>query len=336
MNSLRIFLITFVAIIGLIAPIQADSTYTLVNLAADLSAEQVPSNSTASGTGVFSYNITDKQFNYTIGHNLVLDANDTTITVELRGPAKKNENSTTVLHSVIVDNESSIQGHWILNDQEQGYVLNGTTYIILKTFRYPEGEIRGQIEFGPDIWEATLKGENVIPPVQTNATGEAIFHYNNQTRNITCRIEHNVFNATKIGIYRGDEDEEGDLVKEFEKPAFLLETNFIIDEDQEEDFLDNEFYIIVFSGAHPSGEIRGQLIRTGTETSDDDDDGLSTTAIVIIVIVVIVIVLAIILGVVFYIKRRKKQKFEVVDSERGTGDYVPPSFAEPLLHDDRR
>jgi hypothetical protein len=67
-------------------------------------------------------------------------------------------------------------------------IRTGNAYVNIHTTPFPQGEIRGQI--GPAQMRAQLRGENVVPPVTTDAMGIATARFNNMQTGLTLAITH--------------------------------------------------------------------------------------------------------------------------------------------------
>jgi hypothetical protein len=68
-------------------------------------------------------------------------------------------------------------------------MIAGTTYVNFHTADNPNGEIRGQIAVADSVaFEAHLIGAEEVPPVETEATGEAELVYQNETDSLDCTL----------------------------------------------------------------------------------------------------------------------------------------------------
>ena len=150
-------------------------------------------------------------------------------------------------------------------------------------------------------FEAELAGENEVPPVETEAEGEAEFMYDRAENELRYKIElEEIENVTQAHIHLGGSDENGPVV------AFLLQFTENIDGSGEGDPLTTEdtfvqegtitpddviavegfsgtlqdlvgrmsageTYINVHTTQNVSGEIRGQIEME--DEGDDDDNG---------------------------------------------------------------
>lgn len=125
---------------------------------------------------------------------------------------------------------------------------------------------------------ATLSGDQVVPPVITNATGQATFkHPNSTTMNYKVNIT-GITHPIGIGIHIGKTGNNGDLIVDLmkqskEQPTKLgiILTGIFTGSDLMGPMLGKKIldlvssmkagdtYIIVGSEKHPTGEIRGQI-----------------------------------------------------------------------------
>lgn len=158
-----------------------------------------------------------------------------------------------------------------------------------------------QIHAAKYPYDATLSGQNEVPPVQSSATGEAEF---TAPANDTIKYRVNVtgiMNATAAHIHMAKDGENGDVV------ADLLNTPSSKDKDtaygmifrgnlsdsslkgpMQGKTLDDlaaamdsgDAYVNVHTAEHPDGEIRGQLANTdkpqAAESTNSTEVGFST------------------------------------------------------------
>ena len=129
-----------------------------------------------------------------------------------------------------------------------------------------------------------LSGENEVPPVETDARGQATFHLDKTGEELSYKlIVANIEDVTMTHIHLGGPDENGPVVvwlyPEDGPPPALIEGRFdgvlaegtITDadlvgeldgaslDDLVAEIRDGNTYVNVHTVAHPAGEIRGQI-----------------------------------------------------------------------------
>ncbi len=115
--------------------------------------------------------------------------------------------------------------------------------------------------------EITLSGTEVVPPVDTVATGTMtaqplLFNF---TSDVTLRItvEHTVVDPAEVGIYQGAVGEGGTLIVNLGDPTSPV-VHQLTPEEVELVMQDLPLYVGVSSVLYPGGEIRGQIECGGT------------------------------------------------------------------------
>lgn len=147
---------------------------------------------------------------------------------------------------------------------------------------------------------ATLSGDQVVPPVSTNATGQAVFKHPNSTiMNYKVNIT-GIPHPIGIGIHMGKKGGNGELIVDLlkqskEKPTKLgmvITGSFtgsnLIGPMLNKNILDlvasmksEDTYLSVDTEKHPTGEIRGQIElanppnSTSTETNSNQSGNQS-------------------------------------------------------------
>ena len=135
---------------------------------------------------------------------------------------------------------------------------------------------------------ATLSGEQVVPPVSTTATGRATFkHPDPTTMNYKVNIT-GIIHPTGIGVHTGKMGSNGDLIVDLMKQAKNQSTNggmIVTGSFTAQDLIgpmkgktilelvdlmkSGDTYLIIDTGKHPTGEIRGQLELAHPPSSDN-------------------------------------------------------------------
>jgi len=184
---------------------------------------------------------------------------------------------------VVLDISGGITDHDIAGSstfslQAFNTLLNAGYYINLHTAVNPDGEIRGQIQkYAREAYTFEMNGGQEVPPVTTQATGAGVItidrdqlsahymvvysglegtfsasHFHNAPPGVSGGVIHNItsqYNA--FGGAYGYWDETS-------TPVFTASPLF----------QNNEIYINVHSSLHPSGEIRGNIIRSANLFTD--------------------------------------------------------------------
>lgn len=157
----------------------------------------------------------------------------------------------------------------------------GDLTVELPEFTVPIGEDTAEDEtrrFG-----AELSGANEVPEVDTEATGNAEFVFENETLDFTVEVQ-DIANVTAAHIHMGQEGENGDIVvtlftddtpdgafdgelaagtveaEDLEGPLDGAELSEVI-----ELLEDGNAYVNVHTEDNPDGEIRGQLLEEESE-----------------------------------------------------------------------
>ncbi len=118
---------------------------------------------------------------------------------------------------------------------------------------------------------AKLSGENVVPPVKTKASGEAMFEFSKDGKKITYSVKLKNINAvTMAHIHHAAKGKNGSIAvwlykgKPMSIVNGFLSHGTITDKDVNLDSLktwmkNGDAYVLVHTKDHPNGEIRGQI-----------------------------------------------------------------------------
>ncbi|MGE5457757.1 MAG: CHRD domain-containing protein [Methanococcaceae archaeon] len=263
LHSFVILLLTALIITG--------SLYGQVNFTARLTGDQeVPAiNSPARATAVFS--LTSSGLNYIV----TIDSLDNITAAHLHIGAIGDTGMVVKTLSINEGNRVA-PGIWTINDTEPlteemiSALVEGRIYINVHTAANPGGEIRGQLlPISGTSLKASLTGLQEMPPVVTAATGTATFILTEEGLAYFITAS-NLTNITAAHFHLANFGVPGDVIKPItfsrnhasgfwsRKDATDPLTDKIIME-----LLTDSIYVNIHTGAHPDGEIRGQVLLDG-------------------------------------------------------------------------
>jgi uncharacterized repeat protein (TIGR01451 family) len=118
---------------------------------------------------------------------------------------------------------------------------------------------------------AMLSGTKEVPSVDTPATGLGAFHYNFDTQALRYEIRvAEITGITAAHIHSGTVGVNGPVLFPLYggtglfDPAHPVSGTVTLDDAQQALLMNGGLYVNVHTTAHPSGEIRGQIVRTGS------------------------------------------------------------------------
>ncbi|MEO7741432.1 MAG: CHRD domain-containing protein, partial [Usitatibacter sp.] len=166
---------------------------------------------------------------------------------------------------VIVPMTQGPAGTWsfpagsVLTTAQRTSLANGNLYVNVHSAAFPGGEIRAQI--GRQIWFATLRGAQEVPPVTTDATGLGRFVYDPDTRTLSGTVTTTGVTGTAAHVHTGLIGVAGPVtIPMIGGPTWTLPATVLTDA-QDADLRAGRMYANVHSAANPGGEIRGQLYQ---------------------------------------------------------------------------
>lgn len=116
---------------------------------------------------------------------------------------------------------------------------------------------------------ATLQGIQEVPANASAATGSSTGTYNMTTKVLTVTTTHTIAAPTNGHIHVGAAGVAGPVVFPFTTfTSPIVFTSTTLTAAQEADLLNNLYYVNIHTAAFPGGEIRGQLLKDGTTTSN--------------------------------------------------------------------
>ena len=114
-----------------------------------------------------------------------------------------------------------------------------------------------------------LTGLNEVPTNSSTAMGTAVLKFNNTTKVFTITVTHNVSSITAGHIHKGAAGTNGSVVFPFTTLASPISyTSAALTAEQEADLMANLYYVNLHSSTFAAGEIRGQLLKRTTTTTN--------------------------------------------------------------------
>ncbi|MGN6214839.1 CHRD domain-containing protein [Parafilimonas sp.] len=116
-------------------------------------------------------------------------------------------------------------------------------------------------------FSTSLDQSQETPPTGEAGTGSCTATYDKNTNELKYTLTWSGLTGapTAMHFHKADIGEPGDV--EIPITGFAastsgtLEASAIVDEDEEEDLLEDKFYVNIHTAAHTGGEIRGQMIK---------------------------------------------------------------------------
>lgn len=114
-----------------------------------------------------------------------------------------------------------------------------------------------------------LMGSNEVPANNSTAMGTATLKFNKTTKVFTITVTHNLSSITAGHIHKGATGTNGSVVFPFTTLASPISyTSTALTPEQEADLMANLYYVNLHSSTFTAGEIRGQLIKGATTTTN--------------------------------------------------------------------
>ncbi|HEX7037173.1 MAG TPA: CHRD domain-containing protein [Pseudomonadales bacterium] len=160
--------------------------------------------------------------------------------------------------------------HWMLDElvlePAQLDALDAAgLYVNVHTPEHPAGEVRGQIGAdGVEIFFTPLSGDEVVPPVDSDAAGVAAGTLVTDSRTLTLHVNlSGLDDAETVAVHQAPLMQNGPAVFELtrdpnEVTHWLIEDRALT-EAEHQALRSQELYVLVTSPALPDGELRGQL-----------------------------------------------------------------------------
>ena len=166
---------------------------------------------------------------------------------------------------------------YVINSAIKGLMDNAALYLNIHTDQYPGGEIRGQVTPENDeLYVAELSGTSQAPPVRSTGVGNVIVEQRDDSLFVSGTFDsltspyRAVANGSgahlHLGIYGRNGGIQKNLTPQLDSDdrggTFQRSDNqFALSSSNEDNLEQGRFYVNIHTDAHPSGEIRGQLIE---------------------------------------------------------------------------
>ncbi len=115
-------------------------------------------------------------------------------------------------------------------------------------------------------FETQLSGQNQVPPVDTQGSGTAEFHYNPSTRHLSWSISYKDLSSAVTGahIHSGAAGANGKVLVSLTKKGSMenpspIKGSATLTEDQAKELMSGNTYVNVHTEKNKAGEIRGQI-----------------------------------------------------------------------------
>jgi hypothetical protein len=165
----------------------------------------------------------------------------------------------------------------VLTDAQIALLQAGSYYVNIHTTQNPSGEIRGQLTVSstnPNVFTASLTVAQEVPAptiaAGTSPTGSGFVTLDPATKVLTGSFTTvNVAGATAAHIHDGDVGVAGGVVVPLTQSApgsatWVVPANTVLTDAQIARLRAGGYYVNIHTTLNPSGEIRGQLVASGT------------------------------------------------------------------------
>jgi hypothetical protein len=190
---------------------------------------------------------------------------------------------------VPLEQDGSAPEHWFADDVvlAQGdfdAAMAGELYFNAHDGAHPAGVIRGQIvPEGIEVLFTDMTGNQVVPAVDTTATGLAATTTNLTTRGFVAHVNTSgladpTTGSVNLAIVGTNGDVLADLAQDDSDPAHWFSAPITLDQQQFEAYQAGGTYVIIGSVEHGNGEIRGQITPPSAPPADTTDPTVTITA----------------------------------------------------------
>lgn len=154
-----------------------------------------------------------------------------------------------------------------VTDEQITALMSGQWYVNLHTNDFPDGELRGQIvNSDTSIITFKLSGSQEVPAIDSDAMGYGYATYNHTSMEVVVRaVTMGLEDATAAHIHTGDAGTNGNvfvglLQSTEDMNTWATPDETIIDAETFTTLMAGGHYVNVHTPAHPSGELRGQIL----------------------------------------------------------------------------
>lgn len=159
-----------------------------------------------------------------------------------------------------------------LDESNTTKLLNGDLYALVTSTSQASGAARGQILSSYYFVLAfAVKGSQEVPPVQTIASGQGYGTFNRKTNKLELKVRTSQLSgATSATINLAPMGQVGSNILSLAEETgatgtWQLAQDTILTGDQSDAMMEGKLYVNIQTAAHPSGEIRGQLLTDDYE-----------------------------------------------------------------------
>ncbi len=149
-------------------------------------------------------------------------------------------------------------GVWNYAEADEPDILGGRAYVNIHSTVHGGGEIRGQIV----THFAQLDGAQETTPTGSPATGWAVFNADTAANTLSYHIVHNVVGETVAHLHGYAAHGGGAPPVHTLPPGSPKVGTWNYTESVEQAILDGMVYVNIHNATNPSGDIRGQVVRT--------------------------------------------------------------------------
>jgi hypothetical protein len=114
-------------------------------------------------------------------------------------------------------------------------------------------------------YKATLNGQQQTTPVKTTASGSAELEFDTDTKVLKGKVKFQGLTPTGGHIHEAACGADGPVRFDFASLTSPIEIEQELDAEEEAALTAGEYYINFHTDAYPNGEIRGQILRSGSD-----------------------------------------------------------------------
>ena len=218
--------------------------------------EVPPTNSTAFGTMALVLNAAGTKLKFILRHNVQ------NATLAHFHNAPPGENGDVAIALPNADQRSS--GVVSITQQQADELRAGRLYVNVHSTKNTKGEIRGQVlRPGETLFSAVLSGAEEVPSNDSTASAVGSLILGPARDQIKFRLKISGVTPTLAHIHRGIVGVNGPVVYPLAPLGEVIEGIQAIKKSDVDDLTRRQWYFNVHSMAHPTGEMRGQIVRPG-------------------------------------------------------------------------